>query len=154
MSNLNKESQDRPKQSLFRKEVLQKASGPHLGKIIIANPLSFTCWALGIFVFAVGLLIFLSLGEYTRRQEVHGMLVPDKGLINIYANKPGIVTRKFIQQGDTIKAGDILYYISTDQHTLLDQSLAEQQLDLLRKQIDIQENRVVALKKNVSRYKQ
>ncbi|WP_039455016.1 HlyD family secretion protein [Candidatus Jidaibacter acanthamoebae] len=153
MNNPNKDKQNPAETPLFRNEVLQKTKGSYQGKIIITNPISFTCWSLGIFLVTIMLIIFLSSGEYTRRQEVQGMLVPDKGLINIYAKKSGIVTNKFIQQGDTIKAGQILYYISTDQHTLAGQTLSEQQVGLLKNQIHIQENRITILEKNVARYK-
>ena len=142
-----------PETSLFRKEVLQNRLGRSLGKVVVISPLSFSVWAVGIFIIATALILFLSFGEYTRRQEVHGMLVPDKGLLYIHAEKPGVIIDKLVNQGDEVKKGKLLYVVSTEQHNLTAQSFNIQQKELLKTQITIQKKRLDTLKKNVERYK-
>ena len=117
MKNKKEASQRNSEGSLFRKEVLEKKQTQNLGKAIIITPISFLFWSGGIFVFAIALGLFLYFGKYTRRQEVHGMLMPNKGLINIYAEKPGVITKKFVQQGSYIKKNN--YFILYPQSNIL-----------------------------------
>lgn len=154
MKNKAKGSQSQSENSLFRKEVLQRKKSNYLGKTIIIAPISFLFWSIGIFIIAVALVMFLCFGKYTKRQEVHGILAPNKGLVNIYPEKPGIVIEQFIQQGDEIKKGQLLYSISTEQHTLTDQSLPVQQIASLEKQIEMQKSRITVCEKDVESYKQ
>lgn len=139
--------------SLFRKEVLQQRLGSSLGKVIVVAPISFTVWSVGSSLIAIVLILFLCLGEYTRRQEVHGILIPNKGLIDIYAEKPGVIIDKFVQQGEEVRKGQLLYLVSTEQHNLTGQSLYIQQKASLEKQIKMQKERVDVFNKNVDRYK-
>lgn len=139
--------------SLFRKEVLQHRISKSLGKVVLVTPVSFMVWSVGSSLIAVSLILFLYFGEYTRRQEVHGMLTPDKGLINIYAEKPGIIINKFANQGDEVKKGQLLYLVSTEQHNLTEKSLYTQQKESLEKQIKTQKERVDLANKNIERFK-
>jgi membrane fusion protein len=139
---------------LFRQEALQHKKGSYLGKAIIASPISFSLWAWGIFIIAVALGLFLYFGKYAKRQEVIGMLVPNKGLIHVYANAQGIVVNRYVQQGDKVTKGQLLYLISTERHTLSDQGAYAQQAELLEKQIALLKNRLALYEKNLSRYKQ
>ncbi len=154
MSQAEKENklQEETRETLFRKEVLQRKRGDYLGKAIIINPISFSAWSFGLFAIAVILVLFLYFGEYARRQEVPGILVPDKGVIHIYAEKPGIIRDKFVHQGDEVKKGQLLYLISTDQYTLTDQSLYTQQITSLKKQMTVQKSRLSVLRKALTRY--
>ncbi len=42
-----------------------------------------------------------------------GYLVPDKGLIKVYAPYSGVIENKFVKQGQRVKHGDILFQVST-----------------------------------------
>lgn len=141
----------KPENSLFREEVINRKKGSNLGKVIIVAPLSYRFWSFGIFGIVVVLGLFLYFGKYTIRQEVQGILVPNKGLINIYAGKSGIVRDRFIQQGDEVKEGQILYLISTEQHNLTERSLSEQQIASLEQQVEVQKNRITMFEKNIER---
>ena len=152
MKEKNKEIQDKPESALFRKEVLNRVKSSYYGKVVIVSPISFLLWSVGVFSLTIVLMTFLYFGEYTKRYEVQGVLIPDKGVINIYGKKPGVILDQFIKQGDTVKAGQLLYSISTVQHTLANKNLSEQQREIIRKQIDIQKNRISILGKNYERY--
>ena len=146
------ETQSRSETPLFRKEVIIHKKGSFLGKTVLVSPISFSVWIISAFCIALAIVLFLTFGKYVRRQAVQGILVPDKGIINIYAKNPGIVTKSFIHQGDQVKKGQLLYLISTEQETLSEKSLSVQQINLLEQQIEMQKIRINTLEKDIKRY--
>ncbi|WP_232823593.1 HlyD family secretion protein [Dyella sp. C9] len=61
------------------------------------------------------LLLFLWMGQYTRREAVTGQLVPSTGLLTLTAPSSGTVTQLHVQDGHTVKRGDVLLELSTEQ---------------------------------------
>ena len=139
---------------LFRKEALEHRKGSYLGQAIIISPISFSVWTIGIAIIALIITLFVVFGKYARRQEVLGILVPNKGLIHIHASAPGIVINKFVQQGDKVAKGQLLYLISTERHTLTEQGTAEQQVETLEKQVTAYKDRLILFEKKLPDYKQ
>jgi membrane fusion protein len=141
------------KKSLFREEVLNRKNVSILGNVIMIAPLSFRFWSFSLFGIAISLCIFLYYGQYAKRQEVHGILVPNKGQVNIYANKPGYITDKFVEQGDTVKKGQLLYNISTHQNYGIEEMPHMEQIALLEKKIEMQKSKIYLASKNIARHK-
>jgi len=105
--------------SLFRKEALQARQTPWLGEIVLIRPLSFSIAACVAVACALAVCLFLALGTYTKRVTVSGQLAPDTGLIKLHAPHTGIVVERHVHKGQTVKAGDLLYIVSTDTHNPL-----------------------------------
>lgn len=145
-------NRDKLNQALFRKEALEFKKTNHFGKIIVIMPISFAIWAWGIFFVALSVGLFLYFGEYTKNQMAQGVLVPDKGMVTIYARAHGIISNKFVTQGETVLKGQILYLISTEQASLSQQSVLAQQSTLLQKQIAIQKHKIQMFEKNAVNY--
>ena len=143
------EAQDRP---LFRQEVVQAKKGSYFGKTLIVTPVALSIWSFGMFFIAAVIGLYLYFGEYTKRQTVDGLLVPDKGLITIYAKNPGVVVKKFVQQGEEVTKGQLLYLISTEQEAATEQGISAQQVALLEKQIESQKNKIAMLEKQSASY--
>ena len=139
--------------SLFRKEVLAKQQKSRFGRVVVIAPIAFSVWTVGIALVSIVLVLFLCLGKYTRRQEVPGYLVPDKGIVNIYPKQSGTVVSQFVHQGDTVEENQPLYLISTIHYDLTDRSPIDQQIALLKKQIEVQKSRIIVLKENSARHK-
>ncbi len=59
----------------------------------------------------LGLLLF---GDYTRKERVSGTLVPDAGLIDVFAPQQSVVTDVRVQDGDVVEEGDPLFVLSTE----------------------------------------
>lgn len=125
-------------QGLFRQEVIDAKRADWLGSIIVAAPLS-RWWLTALALMtAMIILLFLFFGHYTRRETVAGQLVPSAGLLNVAAPSPGTVTRLLVRDGQTVKAGDVLLDISSEQdsaslgdtHALVGQQLATQRARL------------------------
>jgi membrane fusion protein len=56
-------------------------------------------------------------GSYTKRSTVSGQLVPDTGVLKVYAPQAGIVVTKHVREGIWFKKGDILYLTSSERQT-------------------------------------
>jgi membrane fusion protein len=153
MEQENKTSQKSATGNLFRKEVLENQRISGLGKVMISAPISFSVWSGGLFFCALALGLFLCFGKYTKRQEVYGVLVPDKGVVNAYAKRTGVITKAFVQQGDQVSESQLLFLVSTVQHDLTDNSLSAQQVQLLAKQVEIQKNKLAISRKNLALHK-
>ena len=147
--NQDKDSSETP---LFRQEVVQAKKGSYFGKTLIITPVSLSIWSFGMFFIALLIGLYLYFGEYTKRQTVDGLLVPDKGLITIYAKNPGVVVKKFVQQGEEVTKGQLLYLISTEVESATEQGLSAQQVALLEKQIESQKNKIAMFEKKAASF--
>ncbi|HEU0230053.1 MAG TPA: HlyD family efflux transporter periplasmic adaptor subunit [Burkholderiaceae bacterium] len=105
--------------SLFRKEALEARQTPWLGDIVLVRPVSFSIVVAVAVAAAVAVLLFLVLGTYTARETVSGQLVPDSGVITLRAPRAGVVVERRVRKGQKVKAGDVLYVVSTDTRSQL-----------------------------------
>ena len=102
--------------SLFRKKAVEAKSDNRLGEIAISQPVGI--WVLAGIAIAIltAAALFLIFGEYTRKTEVTGRLVPTAGLSTLTAPANGNAGRLFVKEGDTVKAGDPLVLIESDRN--------------------------------------
>ncbi len=84
---------------LFRAESEHARSNAWLGKVILTRPTSFTVLVIGAIVFAIGLAAFFTLGEYTRKARVVGVLAPEQGIVRIIAQQTGVVEAVHAAEG-------------------------------------------------------
>lgn len=98
-------------QELFRREVLDARSGSNLGEVSLSQPLPILWLALGTVVSVALIIVFLALGEYSRRSRVVGYLVPDRGISTVVAPTRGIVSRVMVNEGDRVTAGGLLAHV-------------------------------------------
>lgn len=101
---------------LFRPEVSETNSETWLGDIRLAEPISHRVWAIGATVSLVALVLWMTLGEYTRRERVQGVLVPVDGYARIKARGPGEVRAIRVHEGDVVKKGQVLIEIDADRY--------------------------------------
>ena len=103
--------------SLFRDEALAAQKAVWFGNIVLIRPLSFTF--LTLFAVALALIVcaFLAWGSYTKHSTISGQLVPNTGLIKVYAPQSGIIIEKRVKEGQQIKAGDVLYVLSSERQS-------------------------------------
>jgi membrane fusion protein len=102
---------------LFRADALNARQIKCLGDIVLVRPLSFlvlTTMAVGM---ALLIVSFMMLGSYTKRSTVSGQLVPDVGVLKIYAPQAGIVVAKYVREGQWCKKGGILYLASSERQS-------------------------------------
>lgn len=97
---------------LFRQEVLEHRASRWAGNTVLIQPVSM--WLAGWLAaaFIVALTSFACLGEYTRKVRVAGQLVPSKGVLRIAAPQTGRIVSRSIAEGDSVRAGQILYELA------------------------------------------
>lgn len=107
---------DSSTRSLFRSEALHAARARDLGGIFIVVSPSFRILSLAAALFALAICTFLALGSYTRRSTIIGQVASDAGVIKIYAQQSGLVLERHVSEGAVVKAGDVLFVVSSDRY--------------------------------------
>lgn len=102
------------RKSLFRTEAMFACQTTWLGEIVMVRPLSFIFLTTAAVCLAVVIAGFLFAGTYTQRHTVAGRLVPDIGVVAVYAPQSGIVVQKLAREGQLVRQGDILYIVSSE----------------------------------------
>lgn len=103
--------------TLFRPEVAAGSQSQWLGRVILAPSMTLRVFTLFAVVTAVALLSLLYFGEYTRKENVKGWLVPDRGLIRIFPPQPSTVTSVEVSDGDEIREGAVMLALSTERQS-------------------------------------
>ncbi len=98
---------------LFRQEALDNKKQRLWGEVVLIQPFSFYLLTGAITVVVTIVAIFLIYGTYAQRENVSGYLLPDKGLVKVYATTSGLVTDVHVAEGDNVIKGDLLLTIST-----------------------------------------
>lgn len=101
-------------QPLFRPEVLAEQRTQWLGTVLLAPRLSFrvfTAFAVCAIAAIASLLFF---GEYTRKAHIKGWLVPEQGLIRVFAPQAGVVAQLLVREGTEVRKGMPLLALSTE----------------------------------------
>ncbi len=99
---------------LFRVEVFAERQGQWMGTVLLNPRLShrlFVIYAL-LVIAAIAALLFL--GEYARTAKVNGWLVPEHGVVRVFAAQVGVVTQLYVKEGATVKKGQPLLALSTE----------------------------------------
>ncbi len=101
--------------SLFRPEVLQKQQHRLTGNINLVQPAPLR-WLTAILVSLVTVaMLFLVTGQYSRKQQVSGVLQPQAGVIRLQLQTSGVVSRLLVRDGQQVAAGAPLAEISSQQ---------------------------------------
>jgi membrane fusion protein len=88
-----------------------------LGSILLVAPVSFAVLTAVAVVLSGALVLLLAFGSYTERSTVTGQLVSDAGLARIYSPQPGIVLGQHVSEGQAVKAGAVLFIVSTERYS-------------------------------------
>jgi len=83
------------------------------GKVLIHQPLTFKVLTSLIVLVTLFIVGYLVQGSYARRESVIGYLVPDKGLVKMFAASSGLVKKIHVEEGQQVKKGDLLISITT-----------------------------------------
>ena len=97
---------------LFRRAAISSTRSDHLGEAVLSRPLSFVALtALTALAGALALAIigYIYFGSFSRRVAVSGEVAPTGGLVIIRPTVNGIITRRDVEDGDTIERGAVLY---------------------------------------------
>ncbi|WP_019880604.1 MULTISPECIES: HlyD family secretion protein [unclassified Methylophilus] len=104
-------------QPLFRHAALNAQKNHWLGTILLVRPVSYLLLTGIAIVFAVIVVLFMACATYTKRSTVMGQLVPETGLLKVYAPQLGLVVERKVQEGQLVKQGDILFVLSSERYS-------------------------------------
>jgi len=80
--------------------------------LVLGLPASLSSFA--SFIMAAAAVALLAFGSYARRVEVHGVVLPTSGLIQVSSPSSGWVESMKVQDGETVTQGTPLYVVNTD----------------------------------------
>jgi membrane fusion protein len=99
---------------LFRPEVMQQRQNQWLGTILLEPRTSSTLFIAGATLSALAVLALLFFGSFTRKARVNGWLVPEQGLVRIFAPQAGVVIRMQVHEGVHVEKGAPLIVLSAE----------------------------------------
>ena len=106
-----------PEASLFRQEALDQRKSQWLGTVLLEPRLSFRISAAAALVFLSLVLTFLVFGSYTRKAKISGWIVPQMGLVRVFAPQPGVIAAIHVHEGDNVRKGMPLLALSGELRT-------------------------------------
>ena len=149
--------------SLFRPEVAEAQRQNWLGQVQLVRPLSLTVYTVSVLCVLALVLAFLFLGEYTRKARIGGVLVPDLGVIRLVPPVQGRVLERYVQEGQTVHAGDVMFVLalesstlSTDVQARVQRSLEERKRsleDAARQQAQLADGEMQSLQRRIDEMK-
>lgn len=100
--------------ALYRPEALEHLRSKH-GRPARLRDVSIWLSVLFMVATAAGVLAFLMIATFARKETAEGLLQPDSGSAAILFERPATVTRVFVREGQEVRAGDPLFAVSVDQ---------------------------------------
>ena len=94
--------------TLFRAEALLHQRQRLWGNLLLLTPPSTQLLTLSLLALVGIASVYLSVGDYSRRERVKGILKPVSGLVRVYAPGRGEVARLLVRPGETVRAGQLL----------------------------------------------
>ncbi|MFJ2680137.1 HlyD family secretion protein [Pseudomonas sivasensis] len=101
---------------MFRSEAAASRQANWLGEIVLVKPVSFAILTIIAILFAAVVVVFFLFGSYTKRVTVPGQLVPFSGQLKIRSPQYGLVLERFVEEGQSIKQGDLLFRLSSERY--------------------------------------
>lgn len=97
---------------LFRPQA-QARQGERLeGEVLLAQPLSQRLLSAGAGVVVVALIVFASVGRFTKTETAPGVLVPGSGVTKVMVPHAGVVRELRVKVGDVVRAGQPLLTVA------------------------------------------
>ena len=96
----------------FRPEVIAGRRAQWLGVVLLAPRVSHNLAAAGALAAVLAVAALLVFGSYTRKATVNGWLMPQQGLVKVFAPQSGVVAKVNIHEGDHVAKGAPLLVVS------------------------------------------
>jgi len=103
--------------TLFRSAAVAGSQSQWLGSVILAPSMTRRVFTIFAVLTMLALLSLLYWGEYTRKENVKGWLVPDRGLIRIFAPQSSTVTSVNVADGQDVHEGVTMLALSTERQS-------------------------------------
>lgn len=118
---------------LFRKEALETIGQRLQGDVLLLPKMSHSIVILGLLIWIMAVVIWLTTSSYARKERVYGWLEPTAGVVELYPNiadrNIGLVRQVFVREGDIVREGQPLVSISEGRSLPSGKNLENQMLD-------------------------
>lgn len=121
---------------LFRAEALADRQTQWLGPVLLAPRRSHRLFTAGAVVAMAAIIALLAFGEFTRKARVNGWLVPQQGLVRVFAPQPGVVVALYAKEGAHVRQGERLLKLSSE---LQSATLGATQAEVIRRLLELRE---------------
>jgi membrane fusion protein len=112
----SEESRSHQVKHLFRQQAIDFANTRQYGTVILAGYVSHRILSTFSCVIAVTIIAFFIFFTTARKAETFGVLLPSEGLIRVRPGQVGVVTQVRVKEGKKVKAGDVLFVLSSERH--------------------------------------
>lgn len=98
----------------FRKEATQarRQQVEIFGDVILTSTAQHRMFAIGGALLGTALLLLLIFGQYSRRVSVAGQLLPEQGVVRLYAQSAGVVRAVPVRDGQMVAGGAVLLRVA------------------------------------------
>lgn len=131
--------------ALFRSQVLAQRQTQWMGTVLLTPRPShrlFTTFALTAIIAIISLFFFAT---YTKKAQLAGWLVPEQGLVRVFAQQAGIAIEFFAKEGDIVHKGQPLVALSTEIKSAI---LGDTQANIAKSLVSRRESLVMGAQEN------
>lgn len=99
---------------LFRPEAVRERRRRISGAVLLSQPLSLRLLTAVLTLLVAAAAWFLFTFEFQRRESVRGYVTSSQGIVTLRATNGGILTRRFVDIGDSVESGTSLFEATTE----------------------------------------
>ncbi len=134
--------------SLFRKQVVNNQYDKTWGQVNLSQPISYRILSLVFVTLVAVAVIFLFSAQYHRKERVTGIILPEKGVIDLFSPGRLLIKEKYVQQGTSVSKGQPLFLLSAPVHLHNGESETQLAIEELSKQISLLNKQYKRIKQN------
>lgn len=99
---------------LFRAQALHHATMRQHGTVLLSRPVSFATLTVFFVAIAIVVVAFLFVFGFAHKVHVNGVILPRQGVIRAVATQAGLISERRAQEGQAVKAGDVLFVLTNE----------------------------------------
>ncbi len=127
---------------LFRKEAVEHQRARLWGDVILVQPISYLIIAGVVAMIMIAAVIFLTSQNYVRKESVRGYLVPDAGVVRVFADQGGVLEKLYLEAGQEVRKGDPIALVKLERLSTTGESSGEEVLASVRRDLASVEKRL------------
>ena len=128
--------------SLFRREALETRQARVHGEIVLTSPVRTHYLVAAIFAMVALAALWVSVGTYARTETARGILATKAASAKVVAIRAGQVTELLADEGDFVRAGQVLATVRTEQADERGASAISESLSAIESQRRLAEQQV------------
>ena len=123
--------------SLFRKQVIQQQYDSLWGSVVLSQPPSYRVLSIGFVTLVFTVSIFLFTADYRQKEQVKGVILPNKGVVELRSPATLLIEHRFVEPGQNVKKGQALFQLSAPTHIGSGENEKHITIDELNKQVNL-----------------